>query len=381
MSNTIDPQDKQASPEQSPAACRLDWSGLTRRRFLEVLGCGAAGVGLWPSILPAAQIMPASRPASSPSTSGLTGRYGFISNAVLGEQPESEIRGRIAVMAQTYGIREFQFYDWFADYSTPVAGDKWTDPYAHRKPISRRTIEICIDEVHRQAGRAWAYVQTIGAEEQDLEDPAQDIWKLCDSKGKWYWHPPQAKNPRFPTYFANAAWARHQVGRWAPAVKQLGFDGIHWDTLGRIAGDYAKEMAGMHAFLRTAHELLAGQGLRQTMNMVDLAWWDRRIVRTYLTFPYAETWSPEVANRYFAEMDHPDMAGLRGVFAMYPSVCVPKGWTETDVIRARYTEAAKHHLAYLIVGDGPRHMRNEYWPDTVPLSPDEDALLKINNKA
>jgi hypothetical protein len=46
-------------------------------------------------------------------------------------------------------------------------------------------------------------------------------------------------------------------------------------------------------------------------------------------------------------MDQPDMAGIRGVFAMYPSVSIPAGWTETKVIRARRNEGRKHRLVYL----------------------------------
>lgn len=342
---------------------------MSRRRFLELMGLSAATATLWPPLLRAAK----------PKADGLGGKYGFLSPAVMGPQPEAGIRARIATMAQDYGIREFQFYDWFADYSTPLAGDHWADPYFHQIAISRQTIRISIDEVHRQGGRAWAYVQAIGAEESNLEDPKQGFLKLLDNKGKWYWHPGNTKKPRFPTYFANAAWAEHMVMRWAGSVKQLGFDGIHWDTLGRIAGDYGAETIGMHDFIHTTHQLLQPQGLRQTMNMVDLAWWDRQVVRKHLEFPYAETWTHETAGRYFAEMDQPDMAGIRGVWAMYPTVLVPADLTETDVICTRHNEGLKHHLSYLVVGDGARRMKNEYWPDTVPLTTAESACLQTRN--
>ncbi len=318
-----------------------------------------------------------SLPAERAAAKGrLRGEYGFLSSKVLGPQEENEIRARVDTMARKYGIREFMFYDWCADYSHPVAGQRWTDPFFHRHPISRRTIEISIDEIHRQGGRAWAYVQAIAAEEQNLEDPKRDIWKLRDAKGEWHWHPPGVKNPRFPTYFANAAWARLMVDRWAHPVKQLGFDGIHWDTLGRIAGDSAAEVAGMHAFIKTAHRLLEKDGLRQTMNMVDLAWWDRELVRNDLEFPYAETWSQKVTEHYFAEMDRPDMAGIRGVLAMYPSTARPAAITEAELVCARHAEACKHRLTYLIVGDGARRMKSEYWPETAPLSAAENDCLR-----
>jgi hypothetical protein len=216
----------------------------------------------------------------------------------------------------------------------------------------------------------------VGSEEQGLEDPKQDIWKLRDGKGQWHWHPPGTEKPRFPTYFANAAWARHMSDRWAASVKSLGFDGIHWDTLGRIAGDYAAETTGIHAFIQTARPLLENAGLRQTMNMVDMAWWDRTIVREFLEFPYVEAWSDDTANRYYSEMDSPDFNSARGVIAMYPSTAVPAGSTATDIIRSRHNAALKHHLSYLIIGDGARRMKTEYWPDTVPLSVAETAILR-----
>jgi hypothetical protein len=349
---------------------------MNRRRFLEVMARGATMVGAGDLFAHAADAPAGNQPPSATEFYGLAGEYGFISSAVLGPQPEAAIRARIATMAREYAIREFQFYDWFADYSTPVRGADWTDPYFRRSPISRHTIEVSIDEVHRQGGRAWAYVQAVGAEEQDLEDPRRDIRKLRDAKGQWHWHPPRVEKPRFPTYFANTAWAKLMVSRWVGPIKQLGFDGVHWDTLGPIAGDYGAETAGMHAFIKTARGLLQKEGLRQTLNMVELSWWDRTVVRKTLEFPYAETWSRHAEDHYYAEMDKRDMKGVRGVLAMYPSVAVPTGWSETDVICARHNEARKHHLVYLVVGDGARRMKNEYWPQTIPLTPAETACLQ-----
>lgn len=351
------------------------FSILDRRRFLAWAGAGGVASALGSFLQSPANAGNAPAPGV-PQAPRLLGEYGFLSSAVLGPQPEPAIRARIATMARDFGIREFQFYDWFADYSTPVAGDQWRDPYFRRAEISRRTIQTSIDEVHRQGGRAWAYVQSVGAEERDLEDPKRDLWKLRDAKGEWHWHPPGTDKPRFPTYFANAAWAGHMVGRWAAPIKDLGFDGIHWDTLGRVAGDYEKESAGMHEFLRTAHGLLRTTGLRQTLNFVEMSWWDREVVRKFLEFPYAEVWSPAPASKYYAEMDQPDMTGTGGVIAFYPSVAVPPGSTELDVIRTRRRESRKHRLAYLVVGDGARRMKREYWPDTVALTSEEIACLR-----
>src|SRR5687768_18429685 len=119
----------------------------------------------------------------------LLGPYGFLTDFSC--QPEALARRRVALMHEVMGIREFQFYDWFADYSTPVRGRRWKDPFFRRREICRDTIEVYLDEIHRRGGRAWAYVQSVGSERKDLPHA-----RLLDSKGKWYWHA-----GRFPTYF------------------------------------------------------------------------------------------------------------------------------------------------------------------------------------
>jgi hypothetical protein len=304
---------------------------------------------------------------------GLKGEYGFISSAALAAQPEHEIRSRVQVMAQRYGIREFMFYDWFADYATPMQGEQWTDAYFRKHPIRLATIRTTLDEIHKQGGRAWAYVQAVGTEEGDPATEAQGVQKVIDADGKWYWHPPKGA-PRFPTYLPNAAWADVMVKRWAPAVKELGFDGIHWDTLGAIAGDHELETRGVHAFLRTAHKLLEEYGLPQTINLVDMNWWDPDVILAHTEFPYVEAWSVATQKRYQGAMVSPALKGVHGVLAMYPTTAAPKGQTAEQIVAERRTCAQAHNLVYVIVGDGERRMINEYWPNTVPL---EDSLRTV----
>jgi len=216
------------------------------------------------------------------SLHALRGGYGFLTD--YRSYPEAQARGRVATLAQTFGIKEFQFYDWFATYSKPTKGSSWLDPFKHERQIYLETILTYIDEIHRHGGRAWAYVQAIGADEADLADPSAGIYPLLDRDRNWYGHP--LEEPRFWTYFLNDAWADRMTGIWGLPVKNLGFDGIHWDTLGRKAGDYASEVNGTHAFLRRAKGSLAALGLSQTLNFVDLAWWDPDLVASGLVaFP------------------------------------------------------------------------------------------------
>lgn len=312
--------------------------------------------------------------------SGLRGEYGFISSAVLYPQPEAEARARVAVMAREYGIREFMIYDWFADYSTPVRGAVWKDAFFRSHEISRETIRVTVDEIHRQGGRAWAYVQAVGAEEDNLEDPAAGIWRMRTGDGAASWHPTD-RAPRFPVYFPNDAWAKIMVSRWAPAIRELGFDGIHWDTLGPIAGDPSAEAAGIHAFLRTAHNLLAAYELRQTMNFVELHWWDPALIRATCEFPYAEIWFTGTERRYYDAMADPALGGARGVMAMYPKADRPAGWSDTDLLLARAKEARKNNLVYVAIGDGERRLKHEYWPDTAPMNEAERAFFRVFAKS
>jgi hypothetical protein len=159
-------------------------------------------------------------------------------------------------------------------------------------------------------------------------------------------------------------------------MKDLGFDGIHWDTLGPKAGDYGSEVSGTHAFLRRAKGSLAGLGLSQTMNFVNLAWWNPGLVASGLVaFPYAEVWSHALEESYYAAMNDRALAGMWGVMAFYPMVDKPEGWTDSEVMLARWAEAPKHRLMYLILGDDERRLADAYFPDATPLSPSEKATI------
>jgi Glycosyl hydrolase family 66/TIR domain len=311
---------------------------------------------------------------NAPQSHTLRGGYGFLTD--YGLYPEAQARGRVATLVLTFGIKEFQFYDWFASYSKPTIGASWPDPFKGARQIYLETIRTYIDEIHRHGGRAWAYVQAVGAEEDYLADPRVRIYRLLDRNGNRCGHPPPPESPRFRTYFLNEAWADRMTGIWGPAVKDLGFDGIHWDTLGPKAGNYGSEVSGTHEFLRRTKESLATLGLSQTLNFVDLAWWNPNLVTSGLVaFPYAEVWSMASEKRYYAGMNHPALAGRWGVMAFYPKVDKPEGSTDSEVMLARWAEAPKHRLMYLILGDNEKRLDGPYFPDAMPLSTSEKAKM------
>jgi|SRR5271166_3838313 len=110
------------------------------------------------------------------SLHALRGGYGFLTD--YRSYPQAQARGRVATLAQTFGIKEFQFYDWFATYSKPTTGSSSFDPFKHERQIYLETILTYIDEIHRHGGRAWAYVQAVGADEDDLADRSARIFQL-----------------------------------------------------------------------------------------------------------------------------------------------------------------------------------------------------------
>ena len=61
--------------------------------------------------------------------------------------------------------------------------------------------------------------------------------------------------------------------------------------------------------------------------------------------------------------------------AFYPNVDKPEGSTDSEVMLARWAEAPKHRLMYLILGDNEKRLDGPYFPDAMPLSTSEKAKM------
>src|SRR5262249_49802335 len=118
----------------------------------------------------------AHRPTHGQSSWG----YGFLTD--FRPMSSAAARDRVRILMHEYGIREFQFYDWFKSYSVPTDGDLWLDPWLHIRETSADTIRHYIDEIHYQGGRAWAYVQAIAADEADLADNVKIFPLIVDHR-------------------------------------------------------------------------------------------------------------------------------------------------------------------------------------------------------
>jgi hypothetical protein len=289
----------------------------------------------------------------------LEGNYGFLTDYGC-NLTEQQARDRIRTMVAQFHITDVQFYDWFANYETPTSGDSWTDPWFHTRMICRQTIAWYIDELHRDGGRAWAYVQSIAAENKNLANPAAKIYPLLGADDTWQFMGDH------PLYFANEGWADHQVAVWGAQVAALGFDGIHWDTLGPKAHYYDQETSGIAAFLKEAAPQLLKLHLMQTMNFLDLSWWQDDL-QWVVAFPYAEVW--DFAGPHPQQPLYDMLARIHrvGVMAYYAE--------DSATIKARWAEAAMHQTRYLLIGDGLNRLHDPYFPNNLPLLPDEIATF------
>eukprot|EP00929_Paragymnodinium_shiwhaense_P103107 TRINITY_DN6639_c1_g1_i1.p1 TRINITY_DN6639_c1_g1~~TRINITY_DN6639_c1_g1_i1.p1 ORF type:complete len:335 (-),score=25.60 TRINITY_DN6639_c1_g1_i1:332-1336(-) len=315
----------------------------------------------------------------------LRGEYGFLTQfAGLSEQ---EARNRVQDMYTSFGVLEFQFYDAFEGYSSPPQPHKasWTNKAreiitGQKDPnVDRAILKAYISEIDKLGGRSWLYVQAMGCDRNDTAARTLDCGKLLSCSG--------SHEAFLDAVVLTEEWARRFAPQWAIFAKSLGFSGIHWDTL----GNHGKDADGKHqsdlgcdvaAFLRAALPLLREHGVAQTCNFVDGFGWDKALYsgigwsKHIVAFPYWEVWTvPDVEEQFFAAAS---ACGGGAVFVCYPGQSEThegerqnmhaRGRWPFDLIIDRWNKARQHRCTYLAIGDGCRHIRNEYFPNTSGIS-------------
>lgn len=305
----------------------------------------------------------------------LLGEYGYLSDFSV--SPDEIVR-RVNVMFSR-GVREFQFYDWFSSYTSPpdLAKGSWKNAFNPDYTIRLDTIQAATVRIRELGGRSWAYIQSIAVDY--LDDPCYGL-ASCPYKQTQI----RSNNNigfnyilnkySFKVYDPDSSRAARMVKVWAPPVKELGFTGIHWDTLGKISVNDHTE--GFAQFLETAAMMLSSYNLKQTFNFVSMSWLTtgeyvkcNTVVYPYLSrfeksteFLYAEVWNgTEYSNFIVFVRGRP-----RAVVSFYPSI--KNDGSKTDdmtlqevnmVNRASYSRS--NNLAYLAVGNGSRRLINEYF--------------------
>jgi len=366
-----------------------------------------------------------------------SGQYGFLSYFAVAP---TEIINQVDDMMDV-GIVDIQFYDWFDNYAGQyqtyirhdVRGkdpqpewwrkDTWTDPWDSHTMVRRDTLTAALDRIRARGGRSWAYLQAVGSEYWDLAGPpnsklscanpfdsvlqnavpiAASPLNICKLRNHTNWVFHESPQRAFPAYFMSADLGVYQSHAWIPIVKELGFSGIHWDTLGVKAASYYAESSGVQAFVRSSKPLVAAAGLQQTLNQVDAHWWDRDLFLSgILAFPYSEVWGP-----FHEVMFWQQAAGLKGaVIANYPGTklngccCItetdchlcadatmfakyencPANVTQDHLLQVRWKEACSTGARYIVVGNGLRRLVTEFFPWTVPLSKESLELISTSN--
>lgn len=287
----------------------------------------------------------------------MVGEYGAVTVFSL---KESEARLRVRRMFEVFQIREFQFYDAMQGYSHPPAPDlvEWQTACLNRR-VQKKIIRAYVDEVRRLGGRSWLYVQAMAT---DMGDTAwQEGFHVL---GQHFCY----NRPVMDRIMLSAAWGQHIAPQWANFTADLGFDGIHWDTLGADGN--------LPAFLHATQPVLQARGLRQTCNFVDGAGWqDSLLTSGVIAFPYWEVWNvPLVEDTFYRKLP----LWKSGTLACYPGentlhIGEPQNKQEQgkfplDIIVERWQKARLHGARYLVISDGLSHIQTAYLPNTIGIS-------------
>jgi len=310
----------------------------------------------------------------------LSGEYGFLT--VFDKISELEARRRVQHMVSLFNIREFQFYDAVRGYSQPPAKHlkSWHNK-AFNNPVQRNIIEAYTDEIRKQGGRSWLYLQAAAT------DPGDQVMQQGFALAGQH---VVDNRPLLDAIAPNAQWALKIAPQWSDFAADLGFSGIHWDTLGKFSA-VMQTQTDMPGFLRTTKAAVVARGLEQTANFVDGFGWDPSLIddsqvggRT-ISFPYWETWTLPSQEDFFYDQVAPASGG-GGVFVCYPGKTqqhvgewqnqAAVGIWPFDLMIMRWQKARKTGNAYLAVGDGIRHIETQYFPANAPISKADVAKLR-----
>lgn len=187
------------------------------------------------------------------------------------------------------------------------------------------------------------------------------------------------ENMYFYCYKPTAAWGRYQARLYGAAASALGFDGVHWDTLGHqpcgaVDAEAYITADGFGTFLKAAKAELASltpSPLLQTLNWVGAWGYRKEAHRPLVTFPYAECWEDDCQRHFLGNGSGLGEGGYGGVLAYYPC-------TNATFLVGEWAYAASKGSSYLVLSDGARHLTNEYFPNAqkAPLGEDEASALE-----
>jgi len=285
----------------------------------------------------------------------------------------------VRLMQSNFGIMEYQFYNAFENYSTPPDSKRrshWYTAAFHVK-VERDIVKAYIEEIKFWGGRAWLTVQAMGTDPGDTESQngfkVQGQYLVKDDAGE--------DKPLVDVIAPTSKWGKHMAPRWIKYAADMGFSGIHWNTLGNFDGELGGT-SDVLGFLRATLPLVTEAGLGQTFNFVDGFQWDPSAVSDKLVaFTFWPAWSRPAKEEAFSKQ-----VPAGSVFLCFPGTDEDhhgEWWQEEDVkgkhpfelIVERWSHARCHGNTYLAVGDGNRHITTDYYPDAKEMSEDEVKTL------
>jgi len=299
----------------------------------------------------------------------LRGEYGFLTQ-FSGISAE-EAKNRVRLMQSNFGIMEYQFYNAFAGYSTPPSSDDmhWYTACFNQK-VERRILKAYIEEIKFWGGRAWLTVQAMGTDPGDRKN--QKMFKV---RGQYM----VEKKPLVDVIAPNKQWGKYWAPRWIKFAQDVGFSGIHWNTLGNFDGELGQH-SDVPGFLRATKPLMEEAKLGQTFNFVDGFQWDQSLMdEKLIAFTFWPAWSRPKEDAFVKNVPP------GSVFLLFPGKDKDhKGeWWQKDakgkhpfeLIVNRWSHARCHGSTYLAVGDGNRHITTDYYPDAQEMSDEEVKAL------
>lgn len=316
--------------------------------------------------------------------------YGFLTHF---EISPLEARQRVRQMYHEFGIVDFQFYDVFYRYSEPLPkGNTWiSKPSAcftgTPRQVRKETVQAYTDEIRRLPGghaRSWLYVQAMAADEPADQMPQFSPWRYASgTQVAWT----DQRKCMF-VYKLTTAWGHRMVDMWAPPAVDLGFDGIHWDSLGRVSDDpseCAEMAASVTGFLQLARGRLWSEWrLRQTFNFVDGFGWHPSLYEgngnDAVEFPYWECWTDQTEWIFWSLFNYSAKPAGHAVFVRYPdpNCCGnPVGSNADANLMGRWARAVSACNAYLVLGDGNRRVKTEYLPVNVAFNNNDRHSLSM----
>jgi len=304
----------------------------------------------------------------------LRGEYGFLT--MFTDITEAEAIRHVDQM-WNLSIREFEFYNAHGGYSKPpdLSNKTWQLPKPFQDTVVEMELVLAYTRyIAQKGGRSWLHVQMQATDVGD-EDLQQGMMRLPPYK--------VGNRPLLDLVVPNRTWGELISERWANFSSSLGFQGIHWSTFGNW-GDAGEKGADYPGFLEASLPVLQEYGLGQTCGFIDGFGYEESLFqKPVVAFNYWVRWEKPALPLSYWETD---AAKNPGVYCSWPGHSAQHtnehwnknhvGITAFDLIKSWWRKARDMNSTFLAIGDGNRHLQDDYYPNSVPLNDEQIRILE-----